>query len=83
MTRPEPLRVLRTRYRTAGPSNWHHVRGGAVRQWGSLHARQGRALDSRHVGPRSAYGQALREALALAESLNAEVSKSCEKGGAK
>lgn len=46
---------------------------GIVRQWGARgHAEQGRRLDSRYSGPRSAYGRALAEAHRLCSELNAQ-----------
>jgi hypothetical protein len=63
------IRVLDT---TAGPSEWYWVRRGVVAQWGETYARQGRALDARYTGPRSAYGQALAAAEAMVATLNAE-----------
>lgn len=42
------------------------------RMWGAIYARDGHALDARYQGPRSAYGQAMIEAVALAARLNDE-----------
>lgn len=64
--------VVRVLDAASGPSNWHHVRRGCVRQWGAIYMREGHCLDRRYRGPRSSYGQALAAAEAMAARLNAE-----------
>lgn len=59
--RPVVVRVLDT---SAGPGQWHWVRFGSVEEW--------RNVDSRYSGYRSEYGQALADARALCDRLNAE-----------
>ena len=64
--------IVRVLDSQSGPTNWHHVRSGVVRQWGEIYPCRGYALDSRYDGPRSSYGRALIEARALADRLNSE-----------
>lgn len=70
--RPVHVRVLDTE---TMKSEWHAVRGfgGKVAEWSNV--------DSRYDGPNSAYGQALRAAKSMVESLNAmevaRISQSC------
>lgn len=66
-------RVIRVLDTSVGPTDWHWVRKGTVAQWGDAHAgRWSRHLDGNYTGPRSAFGNALREAKELAERLNRE-----------
>ena len=65
--------VVRVLDRTSGPTNWHHVRKGVVAQWGSIYKYRGHALDRSYSGSRSAYGQALASANALAAKLNSRL----------
>lgn len=60
--RPVVVRVVDT---TSGPSDWYWHRTGIVSQWHNV--------DSRYSGPRSAYGQARREAEQLASELNRSI----------